>query len=90
MLAAVQPRNSADAGSVPGVDLEPLYSPEQIAAYLGIDVTSVRRRFVDIKGVIVMGRAEAHGAKRSYTTIRIPRSVLEKFIEQHKRKEHRK
>ena len=84
MVLAVMPRPAeAGAGSV-GVDLEPLYSPEQVAEYLQRDVTTIRRTFADRPGVVVLGRPEGR-KKRSYTTLRIPLSVLKAYVAEHAR-----
>ena len=83
-MLAVMPRPAeAGAGSV-CVDLEPLYTAEQVADHLQRDVTTIRRTFADRPGVIVLGRPEGR-RKRSYTTIRIPLSVLKAYIAEHQR-----
>lgn len=71
------------ASSLPGLD--PLYTAEQVAGHLGVDVSTCRRLFIDYPGVLKLGRREAHGDRRSYVTLRIPRSVLEKFIRERSR-----
>lgn len=65
--------------------LEPLFSPQQIAEYLRLDVTTVRRMFLDRPDVLKIGRPEARGGKRQYCTIRIPLSAVRKFIAERSR-----
>lgn len=62
----------AGAGSVPE-GFERLYTPQQLAQWLSVDESTVRRWFHRRPGVIRLG-----GAK--FSTIRIPQSVLEGFI----------
>ncbi len=81
----------AGAGSVPVLKvptlpgLEPLYSPQEIADYLKIDVSTVRRLFLDRPNVIQLGRPEARGRKRQYCTLRIPLSELQAFLRERTR-----
>jgi Helix-turn-helix domain len=86
-VACLTPRAIGAGGSgVPGLagaglgGLEPVYTPEQIAAYLGLDTSTVRRLFQDTAGVVRIGRTEARGGKRQYCTLRVPQSVLQRFI----------
>ena len=65
--------------------LEPLYDPSQVAAYLGLDVSTVRRMFLDRPGVVRIGRTEARGGKRQYCTLRIPLSVVRRFVQERSR-----
>ena len=74
---------TTSASALPG--LEPLFSPQQVAEYLQLDVTTVRRLFLDRPDVLRIGRSEARGAKRSYTTIRIPLSAVKIFIRERSR-----
>jgi hypothetical protein len=62
--------------------LEPLYEPAQVAEYLKLDVTTVRRLFIDRPGVVKIGRTAARGGRRSYVTLRIPLSELRRFLEE--------
>ncbi len=84
-------RIEAGTGSVPelagaGLEtLEPLYDPSQVAAYLGLDVSTVRRLFIDRPGVVKLGRTEGNGEKRQYCGLRIPLSVLRRFLEERSR-----
>ena len=76
----------AGTGGVPAevsspICLEPVYTPQQVAAWLQMDESSVRRQFIDRPGVIVLGRDKRSGGKRSYTTLRIPLSVLRQLME---------
>jgi hypothetical protein len=86
------PATNAGAGGVPELagaglaSLEPLYEPARVAAYLSLDVSTVRRLFADQHGVVKLGRPAARGGKRSYTTMRIPGSVVRRFVEEHSRR----
>ncbi len=64
-----------------GVPLEPLLTPYQVAEYLQIDVSTVRRLFLDRYDVVKIGRTE-NRKKRSYVTLRIPLSTLRRFMEE--------
>ncbi len=66
---------------VPG--LEPILTPQQVAEYLHLDVSTVRRLFLDRPDVVRIGRTEAR-KKRSYVTLRIPLSALRRFMEEHR------
>jgi hypothetical protein len=57
---------------------EPHYTPEQVAEWWNLDMKSIRRIFRDEEGVLKFGRAVSTRGKRAYTTLRIPRSVLER------------
>lgn len=64
--------------AVPGTATEPHFTPEQVAKFLNLDTNSVRRRFRDLDGVMKFGNAKSTYQKRAYTTIRIPKSVLDR------------
>jgi hypothetical protein len=64
--------------------LEPLYTAAEVAGYLKLDETTVRRLFLDRPDVVKLGRTEAR-AKRSYVTLRIPLSAVQKFIRERSR-----
>jgi hypothetical protein len=53
------------------------YTPEQVAEMWQLDPNSIRRIFRN-EGVLCFGRAVSTKTKRAYTTMRIPRSVLER------------
>jgi hypothetical protein len=57
---------------------EPHYTPEQIARWWNLDTKSVRRIFRNEEGVLRFGNLRSTPRKRAYTTLRIPRSVLER------------
>jgi hypothetical protein len=59
--------------------LEQHYSPTDIAKPLGLSPRFVREMFQDEPGVIVIDRPEEMH-KRSYTTLRIPESVLKRVL----------
>lgn len=63
--------------------LEPLYTAAEVAGYLKLDETTIRRLFLDRPDVVKIGRTEARG-KRSYVTLRIPLSAVQKFIREHR------
>jgi hypothetical protein len=77
-----QPPAIAGGGSVPG--LEPLLSPQQIAAAWRLDSSTIRRIFQDVPGVLKLAGKGKHGT-RSYQTLRIPASVAERFRQERSR-----
>jgi hypothetical protein len=73
------------AGSVSALPgLEPLYTASEVAGYLKLDETTVRRLFLDRPDVVKLGRAEAR-SKRSYVTLRIPLSAVQRFVRERTR-----
>ena len=58
------------------------YSPAEIAELWNLSADCVRKIFEREPGVFVIGNPFARRTKRSYTTLRIPQSVLERV---HKR-----
>jgi hypothetical protein len=55
----------------------------EVAKILKLSTDSVSRKFAEIPGVINLGSEESF-SKRRYNVLRIPRSVLERFINAHK------
>jgi hypothetical protein len=71
----------SEAGRVP---VDRLLRPEEIARAWQLDVTTVRRLFLGVPGVLKLGRKVARG-KRSYVTLRIPVEVAQRvFMERSK------
>jgi hypothetical protein len=56
-----------------------LLTPSEVAAILKVSEDTVVRRFANIGGVIDLGSQETR-RKRRYRILRIPRTVLEKFM----------
>ena len=56
-----------------------LLTVSEVATVLKISEDSVIRRFQDRAGVVDLGQPEAR-RKRRYRVLRIPKTVLEKFI----------
>ena len=91
MRHATETRMDAGAGSgpplqdaaVPGLD--PLFEPSEVAEYLKLDVTTVRRLFIDRTDVVKIGRATARGGRRSYVTLRIPLRAVQSFMRERMR-----
>jgi hypothetical protein len=54
------------------------FTPAELAETWSLDVSSVRRLFIDEAGVFKIGKAERRDGKRSYVTLRIPASVAER------------
>ncbi|MGE5568910.1 MAG: helix-turn-helix domain-containing protein [Rhodospirillales bacterium] len=63
-------------------NLEPLFTAQEVADYLRLDVSTTRRLFLDRPDVLKIGRLTARGGKRSYVTLRIPLSAVQRFIEE--------
>ena len=70
----------ADATSAPSA-LETYFTVRDVAALWKLSEDTVRRLFQGEPGVLIVSPRQRRG-KRSYTTIRIPKSVLERV---HKR-----
>jgi hypothetical protein len=82
-MVSPMPRFEAGAIGAPevgAIPLEPIFSTDQVAQYLGLDTSTIRRLFIDRPGVIKIGRTSAHGGRRSYVTLRIPLGVLKTFV----------
>lgn len=77
MSSAVQFRMQSVAGEVP-VSIERHYSPAEIGDLWKLSADCVRKIFEDEPGVLVIGNIESRRSKRSYTTLRIPQSVLDR------------
>lgn len=56
-----------------------LYTPEEIAETWKVDVSTVRRTFADVPGVLKLGRMESTNTARRYLRLRIPHAVLERI-----------
>ena len=85
ILQTVNPNaidNAISRSDLLPMGIEPLYTPMEVAAYLRIDVSTVRRMFNEIPGAMkIESRNHAEG-KRPYNTVRIPLSVVRAFIAQ--------
>lgn len=58
--------------------MERHYTPEQIAEQWQLDVTTIRRAFEDVPGVLKSGTCATRGANRKYVKLPIPESVLQR------------
>lgn len=91
MNGTIPTRTQAGAGSVPELagrglaSLEPLFTAAEVADYLKLDVTTTRRLFLDRSDVVKLGRQTARGGRRSYCTLRIPLSAVQRFIKERSR-----
>jgi len=56
-----------------------LFTVAEVATFLRVSGDTVVRRFAKLPGVIDIGRAETR-AKRRYRVLRIPKTVVEKFL----------
>jgi Helix-turn-helix domain len=59
--------------------LEEYLTPAEVAEILKVSLNTVIRRFENVPGVIDLGSTE-NMHKRRYRTLRIPRSVLNRFV----------
>jgi hypothetical protein len=57
-------------------------TPAEIAEAWRVDETTVRRIFLDIPGVLKLGRTVGGRRKRSYVTLRIPAEVAERVYKE--------
>jgi Helix-turn-helix domain len=53
----------------------------EVAEMLGVSRDTLRRLFADEPGVIDLGRREATRGKRRYRLLRIPSTVVARFLE---------
>jgi hypothetical protein len=70
-----RPGNVA-AASAPSVERH--YSPAEIGELWNLSADCVRKIFENEPGVLTIGNAQPRRGKRSYTTLRIPQSVLDR------------
>lgn len=54
------------------------YSPAEIVKLWSLSADCVRKIFENEPGVLVIGNTQPKYGKRSYTTLRIPQTVLER------------
>ena len=59
----------------------PFYTPTEIATVLKISPKSVISRFVGMAGVVLLPDEGKRAARERYRQLRIPKHVLDKFIE---------
>jgi len=70
-----------------GDPLEEHYSLKEIAQKWGVDYETVRKEFIDRDGVLILGDHDRKDGKRSYLTIRVPKSLLDRaYLERTTRK----
>jgi predicted transcriptional regulator len=65
------------------LEIPELLTVRQVAEILKLSPSAVSRRFADMPGVVNLGTGETF-SKRRYSLLRIPRAVLERFINSHK------
>jgi hypothetical protein len=82
MAVTLQINRSANVAQPSNVSNERHYSPAEIGEMWNISADCVRKIFEDEPGVLVIGNSISHRGRRSYTTLRIPQSVLDRV---HKR-----
>jgi hypothetical protein len=83
MATEIQVESQMVGGRVPtGTSVERHYSPAEIGEIWNLSADCVRNIFENEPGVLVIGNASSHRGRRSYTTLRIPQSVLDRV---HKR-----
>lgn len=69
--------------------LETHYTLKQIAEKWSCDDETVRQAFIDEDGVLILGNENRNDGKRTYLTIRVPESVLNRvYGERTKRQFH--
>jgi MarR-like DNA-binding transcriptional regulator SgrR of sgrS sRNA len=64
--------------------LERHLTPKEIAELWQLDESTVRRIFIDEPGVLKIGATIGRG-RRSYVTLRIPETVLQRFHQERSR-----
>lgn len=58
--------------------IERHYSPAEIGELWNLSADCIRKIFEDEPGVLVIGNVGSRRGKRSYTTLRVPQSVLDR------------
>jgi len=81
MLHECPTGHAAGASGVPA--LARLCTPQEIAEAWRVDISTVRRLFIDQPGVLKLGQSRR--GKRSYVTLRIPVSVAERVYKERSR-----
>jgi len=69
------PENAAPASVL---SVERHFSPAEIGELWNLSADCVRKIFENEPGVLAIGNAQPKRGKRSYTTLRIPQSVLDR------------
>jgi hypothetical protein len=82
MATAFQFDRSTNVAQLATVSIERHYSPAEIGEIWNLSADCVRNIFENEPGVLVIGNSISRRGKRSYTTLRIPQSVLDRV---HKR-----
>lgn len=73
---------SAPQSATPSEVVSPFYTPSEISTILRISPRSVIARFSGMAGVLVLPAENSRLTKRErYRTIRVPKHVLDRFIE---------
>ena len=82
IAAAEQVVADRDTAEVPAVGVPESiarhYSPAEIAELWSLSADCVRKIFANEPGVLLIGNAQPKRGKRSYTTLRIPQTVLDR------------
>lgn len=60
------------------------FTPAELAEAWQLDKSTIRRIFIDMPGVLKIGRRVARG-KRRYVTLRIPREIAERVYRERRR-----
>jgi hypothetical protein len=82
MASALQFEQPADTAPKSAVSVERHYSPAEIGEMWNLSADCVRNIFENEPGVLVIGNSITRRGKRTYKTLRIPQSVLDRV---HKR-----
>jgi hypothetical protein len=64
---------------------EPHFTPQDLGGLWKLDVSTIRRWFIDEPGVLMYGKQSRRDGKRSYLTLRIPASVARRVYNKHVR-----
>jgi hypothetical protein len=78
MATALQFEKSSDTALASAVSVQRHYSPAEIAELWSLSADCVRKIFENEPGVLVIGNTQPKRWKRSYTTLRIPQTVLDR------------
>jgi hypothetical protein len=76
---SINPDGTIEIQDIQAAADEQHYTPTEVAQMLKVSSDTILRKFADYPGVIDLGAPEK-GSKRRYRVLRIPHSVLEKFL----------
>jgi hypothetical protein len=62
------------------------FTPAELAELWKLDVSTIRRMFIDEPGVLIHGKENRRDGRRDYVTLRVPESVARSVYERRTRR----